>query len=166
MRRLRIRAFILILLTATTLSALGAELRFCIRSEPKTFNPLQVDDDASETIRYLTGGVLVRVNRRTQALEPGLATAWKISADGKSITFTLRERVFFSDGTPFGPEDVAFTIERMMDPALHSSTGDSFRSGQGKVTTTVKKNQVSITFPAAVAGLDRQFDQVAIMSSR
>ncbi len=51
----------------------GGQLRFCLRSEPKTFDPLKVEDDASGAIRYLTGGVLVRVNRQTQDLEPGLA---------------------------------------------------------------------------------------------
>ena len=40
----------------------GGELRFCLRAEPKTFNPLLVEDDASEAIRYLTGGVLVLKN--------------------------------------------------------------------------------------------------------
>ena len=39
----------------------GGELRFCLRSEPKTFDPLLVDDDSSLSIRYLTGGVLLRV---------------------------------------------------------------------------------------------------------
>ncbi|HKD91263.1 MAG TPA: hypothetical protein VKB56_05145, partial [Terriglobales bacterium] len=48
----------------------GGELRFCLRSEPKTFNPVLVDDESSETIRYLTGGVLLRVNRLTQKPEP------------------------------------------------------------------------------------------------
>ena len=61
----------------------GGELRFCLRSDPKTFNPLLVEDDASETIRYLTGGVLVRVNRLTQQLEPELATSWKVSQPRK-----------------------------------------------------------------------------------
>jgi peptide/nickel transport system substrate-binding protein len=83
------------------------ELRFCIRSYPKTFDPLLVEDDSSETVRYLTAGVLIRVNRESQHLEPELATAWKLSRDGRTITFTLREGVQFSDGTQFGPADVA-----------------------------------------------------------
>ena len=33
----------------------GGELHFCLRGEPKTFNPILVDDDASENVRYLTG---------------------------------------------------------------------------------------------------------------
>ncbi len=121
---------------------------------------------ASLSIRYLTGGVLARVNRHTQELEPELAESWKVSKDGKQITFKLRHGVTFSDGTPFSAEDVAFTMQRLMDPALHSSTGDAFRSGSGAVTTKIiAPDQVSITFPAPIAGLDRLFDQVAIMSA-
>ncbi|HET6933508.1 MAG TPA: ABC transporter substrate-binding protein, partial [Candidatus Angelobacter sp.] len=55
----------------------------------------------------------------------------------------------------------------LMDPALHSPTGDSFRSGEGKVVTQVTgKNQITVTFPAPVVGLDKLFDQVAIMSAK
>jgi peptide/nickel transport system substrate-binding protein len=141
------------------------ELRFCLRSEPKTFHPLQVDDDASAAIRYLTGGVLVRVNRQTQQLEPGLALSWQVSKDGREISFRLRSGVAFSDGTPFSAEDVAYTVRQLMDPALHSPTGDAFRSGTGNVEAKVlSPTQISIRFPAQVAGLDRLFDQVAVLS--
>ena len=145
----------------------GGELRFCLRSEPKTLNPLLAADDASETVRYLTGGVLVRVNRLTQELEPELATSWKVTNGGKTITFQLRDGLRFSDGTPFSADDVAYTMQQLMDPALHSPTGDAFRSSEGKVETQVlPKGRVRITFPAPIAGLDRLFDQVAIMSAK
>src|SRR5580692_4243809 len=142
------------------------ELRFCLRSEPKTFDPLKVEDDASAAVRYLTGGVLLRVNRQTQALEPELAQSWKVSKDGRQITFQLRSGISFSDGTPFSADDVAYTVQQLMDPALHSPTGDAFRSGPGNTETKIlSATQISITFPAPVAGLDRQFDQVAILSA-
>jgi len=145
----------------------GGELRFCLRSEPKTLNPLLAADDASETIRYMTGGVLVRVNRLTQNLEPELATSWKLTNGGKTIAFQLRDGLRFSDGTPFSADDVAYTMQQLMDPALHSPTGDAFRSAEGKVGTEVlPKNRVRITFPAPIAGLDRLFDQVAIVSAK
>ena len=144
----------------------GSELRFCLRNEPKTFNPLLVEDDASETVRYLTGGVLVRSNRQTQKLEPELASSWKLSKDGRVITFQLRKGVFFSDGTPFSADDVAYTVKQMMDPALHSPTGDAFRSTPGAVSTHVlSPHRIVVTFPAPVADLDELFDQVAIMSA-
>ena len=87
-----------------------------------------MEDDASVAIRYLTGGVLVRMNRQTQALEPELAQSWKVSKDGKQISFKLRSGISFSDGTPFSAEDVAYTVKQLMDPSLHSPTGDAFRS--------------------------------------
>lgn len=142
----------------------GGELRFCLRGEPKTFNPLLVEEVNSETIRYLTGGVLIRLNRQTQALEPGLAVSWKVSQEGRRITFHLRRGLHFSDGTPFTAEDVAFTMKALMDPQLHSPTGDSFRSGEGQVDIQIPSPDVAVvTFPAPVAGLERLFDQVAIL---
>ena len=159
---------LIIAITATSLfGQWGGELRFCLRSDPKTFNPLLVEDEASETVRYLTGGMLIRVNRLNQELEPELATSWKISQQGRAIAFQLRHGVAFSDGTPFTADDVAYTIRALMDPALHSPTGDSFRSAPGNVEATVHApDRITIVFPAPVAGLDRLFDQVAILSSR
>src|SRR3984957_10778821 len=156
----------LILLSGLAFSQNGGELRFCLHTEPKTFDPLLVDDDSSLSIRYLTGGVLVRVNRRTQELEPELAESWKLSKDGKQIVFKLRPRISFSDGSPFSAEDVAFTMQRLMDPALHSSTGDAFRSGTGAISTKITApDEIAIIFPTPLAGLERLFDQVAIMSA-
>jgi peptide/nickel transport system substrate-binding protein len=143
------------------------ELRFCVHGEPKTFNPILVDDEASENIRYLTAGVLIRVNRETQALEPGLAESWQVSRDGRKITFHLRKGIYFSDGTPFSAEDVAYTMRLLMDPATHSPTGDAFRSAEGKVDVQTPSADVAvITFPAPVAGLASLFDQVGILSSK
>jgi peptide/nickel transport system substrate-binding protein len=145
----------------------GGELRFCLHSEPKTFDPLKVEDDASVTVRYLTGGTLVRLNRQTQQLESELARSWKVSKDGRQIVFVLRSGISFSDGTPFSADDVAYTVQQLMDPALHSPTGDAFRTGPGTAETKVlSPTQIAITFPAPVASLDRSFDQVAIVSAR
>ncbi len=90
------RTFLYVCLLVTVLATAAVcldELRFYLRSEPKSFNPALVADDASETIRYLTGGVLVRLNRESQKLEPELAKKWTVSKDGRTITFTLRSRV-------------------------------------------------------------------------
>jgi peptide/nickel transport system substrate-binding protein len=148
-------------------SQTGSELRFCLRTEPKTFDPQLVEDSSSETIRYLTGGVLIRINRKTQQLTPELATSWEIDPQGRRIVFHLRPNVKFSDGTPFSAEDVAFTMKRLMDPGTHSPTADAFRSSDAPPQITVTSPlTVSITFGAPVAGLERLFDQVAITSAR
>lgn len=51
---------------------------------------------------------------------PELATAWSISEDGLTWTFTLREGVTFHDGSTFGAADVVYTFERLIDPATAS----------------------------------------------
>jgi peptide/nickel transport system substrate-binding protein len=142
------------------------ELRFCLRTEPKTFNPLLVEDESSSSIRYLTGGVLIRLNRYTQELEGELATKWKVSENGRRIDFELRRGVRFSDGTPFSCDDVAYTMRQLMDPALHSSTGDAFRSAPGEVEIKcTSPSSATVRFPGPVAALAKQFDEVAVLSA-
>jgi peptide/nickel transport system substrate-binding protein len=145
----------------------GGELRFCLHSEPRTLHPALADDEASETVRYLMGGVLVRVNRGTQQTEPGLAKSWKVLEQGRAIRFELRQGVVFSDGTPFTSDDVVFTMETLTDPALHSSIGDSFRTEAGIARAAAEgPHTVVIRSPAPLAGGVQLFDEVAILSRR
>ena len=145
--------------------AAGSELRFCLRADPKTFNPLLAEEEASVTVRYLTGGVLIRLNRYTKELEGELATKWKVSQDGRRIDLELRRGVRFSDGTAFTCRDVTYTMHQLMDPALHAPMADAFRTGPGDVTATCSGSTASIRFPAPVAALASQFDEVAILSA-
>ena len=48
-------------------------------------------------------------------VEPGLATSWTVSPDGKTYTFKLREGVKFHDGTPFNADAVKFNLDRVTD---------------------------------------------------
>ncbi len=49
-------------------------------------------------------------------LEPGLAAAFEVSADGLTYTFSLRQGVLFHDGRPFTASDVVSTFERDRNP--------------------------------------------------
>jgi peptide/nickel transport system substrate-binding protein len=150
---------------AATNPQYGGELRFCLYSEPKTFNPLLVTDTSSEQIRYLTAGVLVRVNRLTQELQPELAVSWRVSPDGRSIAFKLRPHVAFSDGTPFSSEDVAYTVRTLFDPKLHTPTADPFGPAAAGVRIAAPAaDEITLSFPASIAGVERLFDQVGIIS--
>jgi len=155
----------IVLLCAALAASAANELRFCLRTDPKTFNPLLVEDESSSSIRYLTGGVLIRLNRYTHELEGELATKWKVSENGRRIDLELRRGVRFSDGTPFTCQDVAYTMHQLMDPALHSPVGDAFRSAPGEVETKCASSYAaSVRFPGPVAALASQFDQVAMVS--
>ena len=47
-------------------------------------------------------------------LMPGLAESWKVSEDGRTVSFTLRQNVTFSDGTKFDAEAAKWGLERWM----------------------------------------------------
>lgn len=49
-----------------------------------------------------------------------LATTWEASEDGLTWTFNLRDDVLWHDGEPFTAEDVKFTIEGLLDPAVNA----------------------------------------------
>jgi ABC-type transport system substrate-binding protein len=69
---------------------------------------------------------LVAYKDETTDIEPGLAKSWKISDDGKTYTFQLREGVNFHDGTPFNANAVVFSIGRMMKDRNLKFFGDGF----------------------------------------
>jgi ABC-type transport system substrate-binding protein len=47
---------------------------------------------------------------------PGLALSWDASADGKAITFRLRQGVTFHDGTPFNAQAVKSNLDNLTPP--------------------------------------------------
>jgi peptide/nickel transport system substrate-binding protein len=46
---------------------------------------------------------------------PSLAASWKGTKDAKRFTFTLRDGVTFSDGTPVTSADVVFSLDRLVN---------------------------------------------------
>lgn len=49
------------------------------------------------------------------SIAPWLARSWKISEDGKTYTFHLREDVRYTDGTPFDAQSVKMNIEAVLE---------------------------------------------------
>jgi peptide/nickel transport system substrate-binding protein len=140
-----------------------AELRLTLAGDPKTFNPLQVIDENSEIVRYLTGDTLLRIDRVTDQVRPELAESWTIDKKGRSISFRLRSGLRFSDGTSLTAEDVAHTLRMAFDPQNSSPTGDVFRSEQGLPDIdVVSPKQITIRYPTTKAGLERLFDELYI----
>ncbi len=58
---------------------------------------------------------LVRYNRNFKIV-PDLAKSWKISNDGKTITFYLHHNVYWQNGQKFTAKDVIFTYNLMVNP--------------------------------------------------
>ncbi|GAA1200674.1 ABC transporter substrate-binding protein [Prauserella alba] len=87
-------------------------LVFGAAGAPKNFDPVFNDDGESfRPIRQMYE-TLVAYKPGTAELQPGLATEWTPSDDGKTWTFELREGVKFHDGTDFNAEAVCFNFDR------------------------------------------------------
>lgn len=141
----------------------GAEIRIALHNDPKSLDPLLAADEAAEAIRYLTEGVLIRINRLTQKPEPELATSWTLQLGGRKVTLQLRREVTFPDGSAFTSRDVVATFGRLFDPALHSPIADTFKTEKGiPKVSPAGEFTVVIEFPAPTPGFERLLDQVAI----
>jgi peptide/nickel transport system substrate-binding protein len=138
------------------------ELAWAIHYDPKTFDPAKVDDQTSEFVRYLTGGVLLRINRQTQELDPQLAESYRISPQGTSITFKLRNGLLFSDGSSLTSADVAWSLRRLLDPQTKAPVAEEFLVPGGVTIETPDKLTVTIHLPKRVIGVERIFDEIAI----
>jgi len=162
-----IAAVVLFVVPASPVSSgPGGELRFSLHGEPKTLDPLLMADEHEEAVRYLTEGVLIRINRLTQQPEPELATSWKVSRDGRQIVMQLRRGVTFPDGSAFNSADVVHTFQCLLDTALHSAIADSFKTGKGTIKVSAEGFYTVIAeFPTPVSQIERMFDQVAILSA-
>jgi oligopeptide transport system substrate-binding protein len=135
-------------------------------SDIQTFDPALVSDlNSSEALTLVFTG-LVQLNDNLQVI-PQMASSWDISSDGLTYTFHLRPNLKFSDGTPITSADVAYSINRAIDPATKSTVGpyyltlikdaNAFASGTSKIKTLIGDSivtpdaqtiQITITKPA------------------
>jgi peptide/nickel transport system substrate-binding protein len=157
----------LLLLAARSMGAQEAsrqpgELVWTIGYDPKTFDPAKVDDQESETVRYLTAGVLLRFNRLTQQVEPDLAQNWSVSPDGRTVRFTLRPGLEFSDGSSLTARDVIWSLRRVLLPATQAPVGEEFLD-PGKVSVEALGDRtIVVHLPERVIGIGKVFDEIAI----
>ncbi|WP_337925038.1 ABC transporter substrate-binding protein [Arthrobacter jiangjiafuii] len=59
-------------------------------------------------------------------IHPWLATDWSVSDDGLAYTFTMRDDVWFTDGTKLTAEAVKANLDHMVDPDTQSGTAGGY----------------------------------------
>ncbi|WP_112427706.1 peptide ABC transporter substrate-binding protein [Thermogemmatispora tikiterensis] len=113
-------------------------------SDIATFDPgLSTDLYSIQAIDMVFTGLVQLDNNLT--VQPQLAASWQTSADGLTWTFHLKPNLKFSDGTPLTSADVAYSIDRALQPAEHSTTApiylalikDSDLLQKGKIKTII-----------------------------
>jgi peptide/nickel transport system substrate-binding protein len=102
--------------TATATPKRGGTLTIARAFEPVSFDPLKTNGDNGTlwTIVQIYDQ-LVEYRPGSFTPQPALAKSWKVSSDGKTITFHLRT-ASFSNGTPVTAADVKNCLDRFASP--------------------------------------------------
>lgn len=112
----------------------------------RNFNPFLAEGTALWPTHCGIYEPLLIFNVLTGETLPWLATAWEFSADGLSLTYTIREGVTWSDGTAFSANDVSFTFNTLKDnPDLPGQGGARFMLDT-YVTAIEATSDTSVTF--------------------
>ncbi len=111
-----------------------------------TFDPaLATDQPSAEAIDMVFTG-LVSLNDQLQ-VTPQLAKSYSASSNGLIWTFNLKPNLKFSDGTTLNANDIAYSINRALTPAIANVNGvtltylglikDSDKMVAGKIPTLI-----------------------------
>jgi len=98
-------------------------------SDITTLDPalvLAADQPSMSAVEMIYSG-LVTLNGNLQ-VQPQLTQSWSVSQDGLTYTFHLRHNLKFSDGTPLSAADVAYSIDRALQPATKSTVAPIYLS--------------------------------------
>jgi len=84
-------------------------------ADARTLIPILASDTSSSSICSNIFNGLVKYDKDLNLIGD-LAQRWEISDDKLTITFHLRENVFWQDGHQFSSKDVEFTYKKLIDP--------------------------------------------------
>ena len=113
--------------------------------------------DPAEVFELSGGEIIANLYDRLMMFEPenltklvgGVAESYQVSDDGKSITFKIRPGLKFHSGNPVTPEDVAFSLQRVVKlnktPAFIVTQFGWNKDNVDELVQVVDDNHVKIT---------------------
>ncbi|KXK60659.1 hypothetical protein AWW66_17750 [Micromonospora rosaria] len=102
----------------------GGRLRIMIRLDANELDPHKMSETSAFVINEQIYESLVQSYRGE--IKPAIAESWEQSADGLTITFTLRDNAYFHSGRKVTAADVKYSIERIKDPATRAPRARSY----------------------------------------
>lgn len=128
---------VLLLSTAVSAQEQGGTLRVGMNA-PTNLDPALHPNDPETAFNRAIYDYLIDV-LPDSTIAPNLASAWTISDDGLTYTFTLVDGVTFHDGSAFSSADVVYTFNRLKEvgsPALNL-LGSDFEVSAPDASTVV-----------------------------
>ncbi len=128
-------------------SKFGGTLKLTQRGQDaKTLNPWIATDAGSSQYGSMMFLGLIKFNPDSDQPEPLLAQDFKISKDQKTITVTLRDNIFWSDGEKITIEDVLFTWNKLLRDQIAISMTRDIILVDGEFPEVKKLNERTIQF--------------------
>jgi len=126
----------------------GGSLVNAMIGEPSNLIAMIAGDSASSAIAGNIFNSLIKYDEKLNHA-PELAEKWEISADQKTITFTLKDNLVWADGTPLTSEDVLFTWKLVTDPNTRTPYASDYLLV--KKASTPDKNTFEVTYEETYA---------------
>ncbi len=101
----------------------GGTLTFARYDGSRLIDPIYADRNPDIWMVGSLFDTLLRPSADGNSLVAGLAESHTVSADGLTVTLTLRDGLSFSDGSPLTGEDVVFSLDRARNPDLSPWSG-------------------------------------------
>jgi peptide/nickel transport system substrate-binding protein len=166
MSTVRSKATMALVLAAVTMAVAGsaqAQSSTPAVDEPVTFtvgvtydlnsaNPFKQIDAAESFLYGLMYDSLLQLGQADYETEPSLAESWETSEDGLTWTFTLREGLEWSDGTPLTAQDFVWAGEFTMENDM-SAWSDSYRFTESLEAPDDRTLVWKTTRPTLIPGL-------------
>lgn len=149
--------------SSSTKSSVPATLVVDQANSPATLDPgLQYDTDSYVVYRNIFDQ-LVRRDPTTLKIVPWVATSWK-NPTPTTWVFQIRNGIKFSNGTPLTGSDVAFSLNRILNPSFASPQFANFSvvqsvsaSGQTVTITTKAPSPTLLTFLTTLSIVPQQY---------
>ena len=103
----------------------GGFLKEGIIGSPRFVNPVLAVSDVDKDLTELVYSGLLKVDQNGN-LKTDLAKNYTVSNDGLQYLFTLRDDIYFQDGTKVTADDVEFTVKTIQDSLIKSPKRPNF----------------------------------------
>lgn len=89
----------------------AAQMHLVVSEDPDSLNPLMSTSDYAVDIQTWACDSLLKRDLDTYAWQGGIADKWELAKDNGSVTFTIRDNVFFHNGEKLTADDIQFSFD-------------------------------------------------------
>ena len=150
---------------ATSAPKAGGTYRDAVTTDPDTLDPHVTSNPASSTVFGSIYSTLV-FQDMDRAYKPLLAERMDLGADNRSITFTLRQGVKFTNGEPLDANAVKFTFTRLQQIGTKSPLFETAKNLESIDVVDARTVRFTLNTPQATIFHDLATAYAGILSPK